>query len=238
MIQRKDMRIRKRVSQTLEDELYHLRTVNQRLIGIGDQLMQAQAEIETLRAANAQLKTDKKDLADIVAAMVARNAGLTQSNEKLRDEVKTLSDANEWIKSNFARKVQEYNELSADKDNLAAQNEKSARIIDAYLQDGRRQMATIEHLRAEITLMRQTVATWEMNKSIERAAAANVITAGNLVIEKTKNLIKENDRLRAALEASEKVCKIISDYMRSGEFFDPETSNAMHEWQVLKGGDE
>ena len=43
-------------------------------------------------------------------------------------------------------------------------------------------------------------------------------------------------RLRAALEASEKVCKIISEYMSSGEFFDPETSKAIYEWQDLKGG--
>ena len=49
-------------------------------------------------------------------------------------------------------------------------------------------------------------------------------------------LLSDFERLRAALEASEKVCKIISEYMSSGEFFDPETSKAIYEWQALKGG--
>ena len=53
---------------------------------------------------------------------------------------------------------------------------------------------------------------------------------------KRADMAAEIKRLKAALEASEKVCKIISEYMSSGEFFDLETSKAIYEWQALKGG--
>ncbi len=112
--------------------------------------------------------------------------------------------------------------------NLPEDTERAQTAFDLIVAEVRRLTADVDTLKHYLALERHDNSRLYIEK--------DRLTAENARLTECLALYQANERKAIeTLEASEKVCKIISEYMRSGEFFDPETSKAIYEWQALKG---
>lgn len=113
-------------------------------------------------------------------------------------------------------------ELAEIKERYAKLGDEDANIIHRLLEK-------IEQLNTEIGLVVKEALA-------DQALLGEMIAGSGQVNAELKELRNENAQLRALLEPAEKVCKTLSEYIESGEFFDPETMRGIAEWQALKGG--